>query len=193
MTDAQEKPLKRQMPLPGARSEKRRRDAMVRVDHAGEFGAVRIYEGQLAVLRGRPGMEDTVAQIEHMAAQEDEHLETFDRLVHERGVRPTALAPVWHVAGFALGAATALLGPKAAMACTAAVETEIDNHYAAQLAELEDKDNELKTFVAKFRDDEIEHRDKAIENGAEQAIAYPLLSRAIRLGCRAAIRISEKI
>jgi len=193
MTSTDEKPIKRQMPLPGARSEKARGDAMVRVDHAGEFGAVRIYEGQLAVLRGRPGMEDTVTEIEHMAAQEDEHLETFDRLANERGVRPTALAPVWHVAGFALGAATALMGPKAAMACTAAVETEIDNHYAAQLAELDDKDPELKGFVAKFREDEIEHRDKALARGAEDAIGYPLLSRAIRLGCRAAIRISEKI
>jgi len=193
MTSTDEKPIKRQMPLPGAGSEKARMAAMVRVDHAGEFGAVRIYEGQLAVLRGRPGMEDTVAEIEHMAAQEDEHLETFDRLANERGVRPTALAPVWHVAGFALGAATALMGPKAAMACTAAVETEIDNHYAAQLAELDDKDPELKDFVAKFREDEIEHREKAIARGAEDAVGYPLLSRAIRLGCRAAIRISEKI
>jgi len=193
MTDASEKPIKRQMPLPGARSEEARRAAMVRVDHAGEFGAVRIYEGQLAVLRGRPGMDEAVAQIEHMAAQEDEHLETFDRMVNERGVRPTALAPVWHVAGYALGAATALMGPKVAMACTAAVETEIDNHYAAQLEELEDKDPELAGHVEKFREDEIEHREAAIEHGAEEAIAYPILSRAIRFGCRAAIRISEKI
>jgi len=193
MTETFDKPLKRQMPLPGARSQKARSDAMVRVDHAGEFGAVRIYEGQLAVLRGRPGSEETVAEIEAMAAQEDEHLETFDRLVAERGVRPTVLAPVWHVAGFALGAATALMGPKAAMACTAAVETEIDNHYAAQLEELEDKDDELKTFVTKFRDDEIQHRDKALASGAEEAPGYPLLSRAIRFGCRAAIRLSEKI
>lgn len=193
VTDTDQKPIKRPMPLPGARSEVTRAASMVRVDHAGEFGAVRIYEGQLAILRGRPGMDETVAEIEHMAAQEDEHLETFDRLVNERGVRPTALAPVWHVAGFALGAATALMGPKAAMACTAAVETEIDNHYAAQLSELEDKDPELKEHVTKFREDEIEHRDKAIARGAEEAPAYPLLSRAIRLGCRAAIRLSEKI
>lgn len=190
---ATDKPIKRSMPLPGAGSERRRRNAMVRVDHAGEFGAVRIYEGQLAVLRGRPGMDQTVADIEHMASQEDTHLETFDRLVNERGVRPTALAPFWHVAGFALGAATALMGPKAAMACTAAVETEIDNHYAAQLAELDDKDPELKDFVEKFREEEIEHRDHALASGAEEAIAYPLLSHAIRLGCRAAIRLSEKI
>lgn len=192
-TGTNDKPIKRPMPLPGARSERRRRNAMVRVDHAGEFGAVRIYEGQLAVLRGRPGMDQTVAEIEHMASQEDTHLETFDRLVNERGVRPTVLAPFWHVAGFALGAATALMGPKAAMACTAAVETEIDNHYAAQLSELDDKDPELKGFVEKFREEEIEHRDHALASGAEETIAYPLLSRAIRFGCRAAIRLSEKI
>jgi len=192
-SDTDDKPIKRPMPLPGAGSERRRRNAMVRVDHAGEFGAVRIYEGQLAVLRGRPGMDQTVAEIEHMASQEDTHLETFDRLVNERGVRPTALAPFWHVAGFALGAATALMGPKAAMACTAAVETEIDNHYAAQLNELDDKDPELKGFVEKFREEEIEHRDHALASGAEEAIAYPLLSRAIRFGCRAAIHLSEKI
>lgn len=193
MTDT-DKPLKRPMPRPGARSEKQRRDAMVRVDHAGEFGAVRIYAGQLAVLRGRPGMEETVAEIEHMAAQEDEHLETFDRLVNEGQVRPTALAPFWHAAGFALGAATALIGPKAAMACTAAVETEIDNHYAAQEQELSEKaEDELAPIVTKFRADEIEHREKAIEYGAEEAPAYPLLSAVIRAGCRAAIRISEKV
>jgi len=187
------KPLKRQMPMPGARTEKRRRDAMVRVDHAGEFGAVRIYAGQLAVLRGRPGMEHTVAEIERMAAQEDEHLERFDTLVNEREVRPTALAPFWHVAGYALGAATALIGPKAAMACTAAVETEIDDHYAAQEEELADKDADLKDTVTKFRADEIEHRETALREGAEEAPAYPLLSAAIRIGCRTAIRLSEKI
>ncbi len=193
MTYTDDRPIKRQMPLPGARSEKARRAAMVRVDHAGEFGAVRIYEGQLAVLRGRPGMEDAVAEIEAMAAQEDVHLDAFDRLANERSVRPTALAPLWHVAGFALGAATALLGPKAAMACTVAVETEIDDHYAAQEAELEDKDAELKSLVTKFRADEAGHKATALKLGAEEAPAYPLLSAAIRLGCRAAIRISEKI
>jgi len=188
-----DKPLIRPMPLPGARSAKARSDAMVRVDHAGEFGAVRIYAGQLAVLRGRPGMEHTVAEIEHMAAQEDEHLERFDTLINERKVRPTALGPFWHVAGYALGAATALIGPEAAMACTAAVETEIDDHYAAQEAELADKDADLKDTVTKFRAEEIEHKETALREGAENAPAYPLLSSAIRLGCRTAIRLSEKI
>lgn len=192
MTHA-DQPRSRRMPLPGARSEETRRKAMVRVDHAGEYGAVRIYEGQLAVLRGRPGMEDMVEEIEHMAAQEDVHLDTFNRLANERGVRPTALTPFWHVAGYALGAATALMGPKAAMACTAAVETEIDKHYAAQEDELEDKDPELKDIITRFRAEEVEHRDKAFESGAEEAVGYPLLSRAIRFGCRAAIRIAEKV
>ncbi len=185
--------LRKRVSLPGASSGKARRAAMVRVDHAGEFGAVRIYAGQLAVLRNRPGMEDIVAKIEHMAEQEQVHLNTFDRLLNERDVRPTALAPFWHVAGFALGAATAMMGPKAAMACTVAVEDEIDEHYAAQEVELEDKDPELKETVTAFRAEEAEHRATALEHGAEEAVAYPLLSRAIRMGCRAAIRLSEKI
>ncbi len=186
-------PQRKRVPLPGAMSEQARRAAMVRVDHAGEHGAVRIYAGQLAVLRGRPGMDDVVAKIEHMAEQEQHHLDTFDRLVNEREVRPTALSPFWHVAGFALGAATALMGPKAAMACTAAVEEEIDNHYAAQEVELGDKDAELKDTVTAFRAEEAEHRATALDHGAEDAVGYPLLSRVIRLSCRAAIRISEKL
>jgi ubiquinone biosynthesis monooxygenase Coq7 len=128
-----------------------------------------------------------------MATQEERHRERFDRMLGERRVRPTALAPVWHVAGFALGAATALIGPKAAMACTAAVETEIDRHYSAQLDRLGDSDTELADTIKEFRAEELEHLDTAIAAGAEQAPAYPLLSAAIRLGCRVAIRLSERI
>lgn len=164
-------------------------DAMIRVDHAGEYGAVRIYQGQLAVLRHGPAADT----IRHMAAQEEHHLKTFDRLVNERKVRPTALEPVWRVAGFALGAATALMGEKAAFACTAAVEEVIDEHYAAQVAALEGKDEALKATVEQFRLEEVEHRDTALEHGAEQAPAYRLLSAAIKAGCRAAIKLSERI
>ena len=179
--------------LPGV-SKESRLEEMIRVDHAGEFGAVRIYEGQLAVLRNRPGAEQAVAAIEQMAEQEQAHLTTFDRLVRERRVRPTLLAPVWHAAGFALGAATALVNEKAAMACTAAVEEVIDEHYAAQERQLETlKDDELSGVVSEFRDDERAHRDKALEEGAEQAPAYPLLSGAIKAACRLAIKASEKI
>lgn len=165
--------------------------AMIRVDHAGEYGAVRIYEGQLAVLGGRDG--EAAHAIRRMAAEEQRHLQTFDRLINERRVRPTALEPVWRVAGFALGAATALLGEKAAMACTAAVEEVIDEHYAAQIEKLGDSDAELKTTVADFRADEIAHRDEALAQGAEEAPAYPLLRETIKAGCRLAIALSTRI
>ena len=162
---------------------------MIRVDHAGEYGAVRIYEGQLAIL-GKRASGDT---IRHMAQQEQHHLKTFDRLVNERRVRPTALEPVWRVAGFALGAATALMGEKAAFACTAAVEEAIDEHYAQQIADLGDRDPALKQTVEKFRVDEAAHRQTALDHGAEQAPGYRLLSEAIKAGCRVAIKLSEKI
>lgn len=163
---------------------------MVRVDQAGEYGAVRIYAGQLAVMGDRGPFG---AKIREMEAQEVEHRAWFDKLIVERGGRPTLLQPIWHVAGFALGAATALIGPKAAMACTAAIETEIDLHYTQQLEELGQEDSELAEKIALARDDEREHRDTALANGAEQAPAYPLLAGAIRLGCRVAIRLSERI
>jgi len=165
---------------------------MIRVDQAGEYGATRIYAGQLAVM-GERGPHGT--EIRAMAAQEDEHLARFDALVTARGVRPTVLQPFWSVAGYALGAATALIGPEAAMACTAAVEEEIDQHYTRQLEELEasGEDPDLARTIEKFRDEEREHRDAALAAGAEQAPAYPLLYGAIRLGCRLAIRLSERI
>lgn len=168
------------------------RSEMIRVDQAGEFGATRIYAGQLAVM-GNHGPHS--AEIRGMAEQERGHRAEFDALIARRGVRPTALQPFWNVAGFALGAGTALIGPEAAMACTAAVEEEIDKHYSRQLEELEkDKDDpELAEMIHRFREDEREHHDVAIAAGAERAPAYPLLSAAIRLGCRAAIRLSEKI
>ena len=132
-----------------------RLEEMIRVDHAGEHGAVRIYDGQLAVFDKIPGFEKTADLVRHMAEQEQEHLDHFDALIVERNIRPTAFGPVWNVAGFALGAVTALMGEKAAMACTAAVETEIDAHYAAQLDELEDgADDDLRDTIEKFRADE---------------------------------------
>ncbi|RDS78518.1 demethoxyubiquinone hydroxylase family protein [Alteriqipengyuania lutimaris] len=165
---------------------------MIRVDQAGEFGATRIYAGQLAVMGDRAPHSGEVAA---MARQEDEHHEAFNALMAERGVRPTALHPFWSVAGYALGAATALIGPKAAMACTAAVETEIDKHYSDQLDALQDADEEpeLQAMIHQFREEEREHHDSAIAAGAEEAPAYPILSAAIRFGCRAAIRISERV
>jgi len=165
---------------------------MIRVDQAGEFGATRIYEGQLAVMGDRGPHSQ---EIRHMAEQEKVHRAKFDALMAERGVRPTALQPFWSVAGFALGAGTALLGPEAAMACTAAIEEEIDRHYSDQLDQLSEADvePELAEMIDQFREEEREHRDAALAHGAERAPAYPLLSGAIRLGCRAAIKISERI
>ncbi|HEY1632782.1 MAG TPA: demethoxyubiquinone hydroxylase family protein [Rhizomicrobium sp.] len=164
-------------------------EAMIRVDHAGEYGAVRIYEGQLAVLGKSSKLAATIRK---MAQQEQGHLKAFDALVNERKVRPTALEPVWRVAGFALGAATALLGEKAAMACTASVEEVIDEHYADQVRRL-DHDPQLQKAIEGFRADEIAHREEALQNGAEEAPGYKLLSETIKAGCRLAITLSEKI
>lgn len=169
--------------------------AMIRVDHAGEFGALRIYEGQLAVLSRVPGAKDNAAAIAQMAAQEKKHFDVFSEMVRARGVRPTALEPLWHVAGYALGAATAIMGEKAAMACTVAVEDVIDEHYAGQVEKLagNSEETELKSTIEKFRRDELEHRDEALARGAEQAPLYVALSSAIRLACGAAIKLSERV
>ena len=168
----------------------RARARMVRVDQAGEYGATRIYAGQLAVLgTSGPG----AGAIRHMAAQEDRHLAWFDAALARRAVRPTALQPLWNVAGFALGAVTAAISPEAAMACTVAVETEIDRHYAHQLSQLAGSDAELSAAITEFQAEELEHKAHALAAGAERAPAYPLLSAAIRAGCRLAIAVSQRI
>jgi ubiquinone biosynthesis monooxygenase Coq7 len=166
---------------------------ILRVDHAGELGAVHIYRGQRAVFEAARGRDVMAAGLAEMEAHEAVHLEAFDKLLVERGVRPTLLAPVWRAAGFALGAATALMGEKAAHACTEAVETVIEGHYAGQIEELAESEPVLAADLSRFRDDELAHRDQAVADGAREAPAYPLLSGLIRAGCRAAIRISEKL
>jgi ubiquinone biosynthesis monooxygenase Coq7 len=163
---------------------------MLRVDQAGEYGATRIYAGQLAVLRRNCPEAKLIAR---MAAQEERHLKRFNALMADRRVRPTVLQPLWNIAGFALGAASALMSEKAALACTDAIETEIDKHYGEQLAQLGDDDPELAADIADFRADELEHRDTAREAGAAGAFGYPLLTAAVRLGCRAAIELSKRI
>lgn len=173
--------------LPGDR--KPTLERMIRVDHAGEYGAVRIYQGQLAVL-GNGAKGDMVR---HMAEQEVAHRETFERLMRERGVRPTVLQPFWHVAGWLLGAGTALLGERAAMACTVAVETVIDSHYAAQADELGPDEAPLKATIEQFRAEELEHRDIGLENEAELAAGYPVLSNLIKAGSKTAIWLSERV
>ncbi len=177
--------------LPGDPTPSEMIERMVRVDHAGEFGAVRIYEGQLAVL----GKTKIAPVIKHMLDQEKDHLKRFDELVGDRRVRPTALLPFWHLAGFALGAGTALLGEKAAMACTVAVEETIDQHYAEQIKELDGIEDEadLKATFEAFRDEELEHRDTGLKHGAEDAPGYPLLTGAVKTGSRLAIWLSTRI
>ncbi|MCO6419028.1 demethoxyubiquinone hydroxylase family protein [Siccirubricoccus sp. KC 17139] len=175
--------------LPGDPTPREQVARTIRVDHAGEYGAKRIYQGQLAVLRGTRH----AALIRHMQAQEQEHLDTFSRLIAERRVRPTALLPFWHVAGFALGAATAALGYRAAMACTVAVEEAIDEHYQQQEAALGEDETALRAHIAQFRAEELEHRDIGLQNEAELAPAYRLLSAAIKAGCKVAIKVAERI
>ncbi len=169
---------------------KRAAASMVRVDQAGEYGATRIYAGQLAVLGDRSPMARSIAG---MANQEERHRAFFDAMLVRRGVRPTLLQPIWNVAGFALGAVTAALGPEAAMACTVAVETEIDRHYAEQLVVLGDSDPELSDAIRDFQAEEIEHRETALAAGAETMPGYPLLSGLIRLGCKVAIATAKRI
>ncbi|MCX8134111.1 MAG: demethoxyubiquinone hydroxylase family protein [Roseococcus sp.] len=177
------------MSTPPALTPRRYLERVIRVDHAGEYGAKRIYQGQLAVLRGTKH-EPT---IRHMQEQEQVHLDTFSRLIAERRVRPTALLPFWHVAGFALGALTAAMGPRAAMACTVAVEEAIDEHYRAQEENLGEDEAELRADIARFRAEELEHRDIGIANEAELTPGYRLLSAAIKLGCKVAIKVAERV
>lgn len=174
--------------LPGDIGRKELIARMIRVDHAGEYGAVRIYQGQMAIL----GKGDKKALLEHMVEHERQHLDTFGKLIGERRVRPTALLPLWRLAGYALGVGSALLGEKAAMACTVAVEETIDEHYANQVAVLGDDEKELRDTFEKFRLEELEHRDIGYEHGAEQSPFYKPLTRAIKSGSRLAIWLSER-
>ncbi len=175
--------------LPGDPTKDELVERMIRVDHAGEYGAVRIYAGQRAVLRHGA----TARAIDEMAAKEREHLAAFDRLIGERQVRPTALIPLWHVAGFALGAATAMMGARAAMACTAAIEDVIEAHYADQAAKLGDDEADLRETIEAYRADEIAHREEALAHDAEQAPGYEILTGAIKTGSRLAIWLSSRI
>ncbi len=160
----------------------------LRVDHAGELGARRIYEGQLAVLGDHPLAEE----IRHMKDQELEHLNTFETLLNEYEVRPSLLTPLWNGAGFALGAITAAMGAKAAMACTIAVEEVIGGHYDRQAKSLDDDDPLVKTLI-RLRDEELEHKDIAEDHGGTEAIGYPVMRQVIQAGCRLAIKVAERV
>jgi ubiquinone biosynthesis monooxygenase Coq7 len=181
---------------PGARPRKAatpRLAEILRVDHAGEYAAVAIYKGQSKVFSRSAKTRKLGTQMKHMQEEEQEHLDAFDALLNEHNVRPTAMAPVWNVAAYGLGVVTALMGEKAAHACTEAVETVIEQHYGAQAQELKDSDPEMSAVFTQFREDEIAHRDFAVSEGAKDAPGYPVLSRVITAGCKAAIKISEKI
>ncbi|MTJ81216.1 MAG: demethoxyubiquinone hydroxylase family protein [Telmatospirillum sp.] len=175
--------------MPGDPGPRELLERILRVDQAGEYGAVRIYQGQRAILGRRRACSDALKTMEE---QERHHLETFNDLVSHRRVRPTLLQPIWHIAGFALGAGTALLGEKAAMACTVAVEETIEQHYARQLEQLGEDEADLKATVTTFREEELHHRDIGLANGAEQTPAYPVLSSAIKAGTKVAIWLSER-
>lgn len=177
-------------PAPADPSPRQLVERIIRVDQAGEYGAVRIYQGQRAVLGRRASCAET---LRHLEEQERQHLATFDRLIGERRVRPTLMQPLWHLVGFALGAGTALLGEKAAMACTVAIEEVIDEHYAGQAAQLGDDEALLRQTVVEYRADELAHRDIGLAAGAERAPGYAVLTGAIKTGSRLAIWLSERL
>lgn len=185
----------RRIPLarPGRGESRRRMAEILRVDHAGEYAAVQIYRAQRAVFEGRRGHATISADMAEMEAQEQVHLDRFNALLNERGVRPTAMTPIWRLAAAGLGAGTALMGEKAAHACTEAVEAVIEEHYADQVAELAERDPDLAAELARFREEELAHHDHAVEHGSRDAPGHRLLSAVIKVGCRAAIKISEKV
>ena len=186
-----ERPVR--LPRPGHGASRRRRAEILRVDHAGEYAAVHIYRAQRAVFQGRAGKQAIAADMGEMQAQEAVHLARFDALLNAERVRPTIMTPVWRLAALGLGAGTALLGEKAAHACTEAVESVIEEHYADQISELSDRDPALAAELTKFRDEELAHHDHAVERGSREAPGYGLLSAVIKAGCRAAIKISERV
>ena len=179
---------------PGRKADTQRLQSMVRVDHAGEYGAVRIYQGQRAIFKGRPDKARIASQLAHMEADEQHHLDAFDTHIRNGLAKPTLLAPFWNLAGFALGAGTALLGEKAAHACTEAVEDTIEGHYNSQIDELTlAGETELCAQFTQFRDEEIAHKDLAVEEGAKDALGYPVLSALIKTGCHVAIEVSKRV
>ncbi|HST92349.1 MAG TPA: demethoxyubiquinone hydroxylase family protein [Brevundimonas sp.] len=187
--------LNRRIPLarPGPGASRRRRAEILRVDHAGEYAAVHIYRAQHAVFEGRSGRETIAADMAEMQGQEAVHLARFEALLNAERVRPTVMTPVWRLAALALGTGTALMGEKAAHACTEAVEAVIEEHYADQIAELEERDPDLAAELKVFRDEELAHHDHAVDHGSRETPGYGLLSSVIKAGCRAAIKISERV
>ena len=195
MPPAPESPADRPVRLahPGRGASRRRRAEILRVDHAGEYAAVHIYRAQKAVFEGRAGKDAIAADMAEMQGQEAVHLARFEALLNAERVRPTIMTPVWRLAALGLGAGTALLGEKAAHACTEAVESVIEEHYADQIAELADRDPALAAELTVFRDEELAHHDHAVDHGSRDAPGYRLLSAVIKAGCRVAIKVSERV
>lgn len=174
--------------LPGNLNKKQSIDQMIRVNHAGEYGANRIYAGQMSVLKGASDQK----LLQHMAEQEKVHLEYFNKEIQKRKVRPSAFLPLWHILGYSLGAATAALGKNAAMICTKAVEEVIDKHYQEQITQLQEQDEiELVQNINKFREEEVEHKDIAQENMKNLNLGHKILYDAIKLGCKFSIKIAK--
>ncbi|RZJ05517.1 MAG: demethoxyubiquinone hydroxylase family protein [Brevundimonas sp.] len=193
MPPADAAPHRPPLARPGLGASKRRRAEILRVDHAGEYAAVQIYRAQRAVFEGRAGKSGIAADMAEMQAQEAVHLDRFNALLNAERVRPTVMTPLWRLAALGLGAGTALMGEKAAHACTEAVEDVIEKHYAEQIAELRDRDPDLAAELTKFREEELAHHDHAVEHGSREAPAYRLLSAVIKAGCRVAIKVSERV
>tara|TARA_Y100000590_G_scaffold241263_2_gene271303 strand:+ start:3876 stop:4409 length:534 start_codon:yes stop_codon:yes gene_type:complete len=168
-------------------------EEIIRVDHAGERGAIKIYEGQLLALKTIKKDDNLKNKIEKMKEHEKEHLEYFEKEIQKRKIKPTYFLPLWDVMGVTLGFGTALLGKKAAMLCTASVEEVIEEHYQNQLKKLGNDENELRKKIEKFKGDEIEHKNIAYESGASNSGVYSIMDKIIRTGSRIAITISEKI
>ena len=175
------------------KTNKKNLEEIIRVDHAGERGAIKIYEGQLLALKTIKQDNNLKDKIEEMKEQEKEHLEYFEKEIQKRKIKPTYLLPLWDVMGVALGFGTALLGKKAAMLCTASVEEVIEDHYQNQLKKLGNDEMDLKAKIEKFKEDEVGHKNIAYEAGASNKRIYSVMDKVIRTGSRIAITISEKI
>mgnify|MGYP006178151867 FL=1 len=175
------------------KTNKKTLEQIIRVDHAGERGAIKIYEGQLLALKTFKQNEFLKRKIEEMKEHENEHYDFFDNEIKKRNIAPTKLLPLWDLMGVTLGFGTAMLGEKAAMLCTASVEEVIDDHYKNQTYKLKEDEKELKKKIEKFREDELHHKDIAYDNGATKKGLYGLLDKVIKTSSRIAISISEKI
>ena len=175
------------------KTDKKILEEIIRVDHAGERGAIKIYEGQLLALKTFKQDEVLKRKIEEMKEHENEHYDFFDKEIQKRKIEPTKLLPLWDVMGVALGFSTAMLGKKAAMLCTASVEEVIDDHYKNQIYKLKEDEKNLKEKIIKFREDELHHKDIAYEKGATKKGLYSIMDKIIKTGSKIAINISEKV